>query len=84
MTTIVFDSYTFVKKLTAAGFIEKQAEIFAQEQTKLIEDGLATKHDLKELKRDIKEMEMSIVIKLGAMIVALIGILVAIKLIYPA
>lgn len=73
MSTIVFDSHAFVKKLVAVGFTEKQAEVFAKEQVKLIEDGLATK-------RDLKELEMRVVIKLGAMMVALVGVLVALKI----
>ncbi len=49
MTTITFDTHVFVKKLKAVGFTEEQAEVFASEQARLIEDQLATKHDLLEL-----------------------------------
>jgi hypothetical protein len=43
MTTITFDTHSFVKKLKAVGFTEEQAEVFASEQARLIEDKLATK-----------------------------------------
>ena len=35
---------------------EKQAEVIAYEQRSLIEDQLATKHDIAEVKRDIEEL----------------------------
>jgi len=88
MTTIAFDTHTFVKKLKAVGFTEEQAEVFAEEQARLIEDRLATKNDLidleaalrrdmKELetslKRDMKDLEYRIVIKLGALMAFAIG-----------
>ena len=67
MTTITFDTHAFVKKLKAVGFTEEQAKVFAEEQARLIEDKLATKQDLIELKsnlkRDMKELEYRIVIK---------------------
>ncbi len=49
---------------------EAQAEILAEEQARLIQQRLATKHDLEKLKadleRDLKEMEQKLTIKLGA------------------
>ncbi|RMH05685.1 MAG: DUF1640 domain-containing protein [Nitrospirae bacterium] len=59
-----FDTHAFVKRLKAAGMPEEQAEILAETQAGLIEERLATKHDLKELemnlKRDLKELEMDL------------------------
>jgi len=88
MSTIVFDSHAFIKKLIAVGFTEQQAEVLMQEQANLIEDGLATKQDIRELKRelkqdiaelrrDMKELETRIIIKLGAMMIAMSGTLFA-------
>ncbi|MGZ5076767.1 MAG: DUF1640 domain-containing protein [Methylobacter sp.] len=69
MTTITFDTHSFVKKLKAVGFTEEQAEVFASEQARLIEDKPATKNDLVELesnlRRDMRELEYRIIIKLG-------------------
>ena len=61
MSTISFDTHTFVKRLTQEGMPIGQAEVLADSQARLIDDKLATKHDLNELgaglTRDIKELE---------------------------
>ena len=61
MSTISFDTHTFVKRLTQAGMPEAQAEVLADSQAKLIDEKLATKHDLKELEtqmtHQMKELE---------------------------
>ena len=64
MEITAFDTHDFVKRLTEVGMPEAQAEILAEEQSRLIKERLATKQDLKamevaimELKRDIKELE---------------------------
>lgn len=49
MSTISFDTHTFVKHLTQAGMPLAQAEVLADSQARLIDDKLATKHDLNEL-----------------------------------
>jgi hypothetical protein len=78
MTTITFDTHSFVKKLKAVGFTEEQAEVFASEQARLIEDKLTTKTDLLELennlRRDMREMEYRIIIKLGTLMAASIAV----------
>lgn len=64
MAALAFDTHSFVKKLTAAGFSEQQAEVLAQQQAELIGETLATKQDLKELetasRRDLKEVEAAL------------------------
>ncbi|MCY4614763.1 MAG: hypothetical protein OXB94_14235 [Nitrospira sp.] len=62
-----FDTHTFVKRLTEAGMPEAQAEVLADSQTKLIDEKLATKQDLKEL-------ELRLTIRLGSMVVIAIGV----------
>ena len=61
MSTLSFDTHTFVKRLTQAGMPEAQAEVLADSQTQLIDEKLATKHDLKELEtrmtHQVKELE---------------------------
>jgi hypothetical protein len=78
MTTIASDTHSFVKKLKDVGFTEEQAEVFASEQARLIEDNLATKNDLVELennlRRDILELEYRIIIKLGDLMAASIAV----------
>ncbi len=61
MSTLSFDTHTFVKRLTQAGMPESQAEVLADSQAQLIDEKLATKHDLKELEarltHQMKELE---------------------------
>ena len=80
MNAITFDTHGFVKRLTAAGMPEAQAEVLADEQTNLIENNLASKRDLKELevslKSKLREMEQRIVIRLGTMIIIAVGAIV--------
>lgn len=63
MTTIVFDTLAFSKKLRAAGVPEKQAEVQAEALAEIFDENLATKKDLKQLenalKKDIKELEQN-------------------------
>ena len=64
MEAVSFDTHKYVKRLTAVGMPEPQAEAIADEQRSLIEGQLATKRDIKELeaatKRDIKELETAL------------------------
>ncbi|MEI7609143.1 MAG: hypothetical protein WCJ64_17325 [Rhodospirillaceae bacterium] len=53
MSTIAFDTHAFVKRLTATGMPEPQAEVLADEQAKLIENRLATKGDLEAMRKEI-------------------------------
>ena len=61
MQNVAFDTHAFVKRLTGAGMPEPQAEVLAEEQSRLI--------------RDIKESEQQIVIRLGTLIVIGVGVL---------
>lgn len=92
----IYDTHGFIKRLKAVGFTEEQSEVFANEQTKLIENHLATKRDIEELrvdlkrdieelrvdfKRDMKELEYRMTIKLGTMmVVAVISVATLVKL----
>ena len=92
MSTAVFDTLAYAKKLKEAGVPEKQAEIHAEAIVEIVEDKLATKRDLKDLEvavqrdikelevtvqRDIKELELRLIIKLGSLIAASIAIVAA-------
>ncbi len=50
---IAFDTHRFVKNLTSGGFTEKQAEVLADEQVRLLNGNLATKTDIERVKADI-------------------------------
>ncbi|MBF0473268.1 MAG: DUF1640 domain-containing protein [Nitrospirae bacterium] len=78
MTTLTFDTYTYVKKLKAVGFTEEQAEVQAETIKELISEQLATKQDINDLKRDMKEMELRMTVKLGAIMTTGIAIVAAI------
>jgi hypothetical protein len=65
--SIAFDSLSYVKKLKAVGVPEEQAEVHAETFNEIVEERLATKQDILELKRDIKELEIRLTIRLGAM-----------------
>ena len=60
MSALAFDTLKFAKRLKEAGFTEQQAEALAHAGAELIEQNLATKRDIADLKRDIKELEVKI------------------------
>ena len=51
---IAFDTHRFVKRLTASGFTEQQAEALASEQVNLLNSNLATKADIDSLRLETK------------------------------
>lgn len=53
MITITFDTHKFVKRLIEAGMPEAQAEILAKEQARLIDERIATKRDIAEVKSEL-------------------------------
>ena len=88
MADLAFDTHRYIKRLTDVGMPEKQAEVIAYEQRALIDDQLATKQDIAaleaatrqdiaEVKRDIKESEQRLVIRLGGMMIAGFGMMIA-------
>lgn len=48
--SIPFDTHAYVKKLTAAGLLEAQAEVQAEAIAELVNHQLATQRDIEELK----------------------------------
>ena len=63
-----FDTLAFVKRLAAAGMNTRQAEAFAEALTEHAFTEVATKSDLKEL-------ELRLTLRMGAMSAAIIAIL---------
>ena len=59
MSGFAFDTHTFVKCLTRAGMDEQQAEALVECQVRLINDSLATKQDIEEVKRDIEALRLA-------------------------
>jgi hypothetical protein len=80
-TTTTFDTLMYAKRLKEAGFTETQAEVQAEAMKEIIDNQLATKQDILDLRREIKESENRIIIRLGSLITgcfAALGILVTI------
>ena len=79
-----FDTHDFVKRLIGAGMPEAQAEILAKEQSRMVRERLANKQDImevqraiQEVKRDIRELEQKLTIRLGAMLIVGVTVLAA-------
>jgi len=84
-----FDTLMYAKKLREAGVPEKQAEIQAEALKEIIDNNLATKQDILDLKREIKDVENNLtrdikeamdktIIRLGSLIVIAVTVLAAI------
>lgn len=76
MNTVTFDTLDYSKNLEKAGFTREQAEALASAQAKLIEDGVATKRDLKELELRLIH---TLTLRMGAMIIATSAFLATIR-----
>jgi len=72
MNTITFDTLKFVQTLEDAGVNRQQATAIAQ--------AVRDSHDAAELatKSDLRELELRMVIKLGSLMVILMGLMLAI------
>ena len=78
MTTITFDTHKFVRTLKDAGVPESQAEAISEAFKEAQgEAELATKRDIDDLRRDMRDMEQRLIIKLGALIALSVGIVAA-------
>lgn len=78
MSATTFDTLMYAKKLKEAGFTEQQAEVQAEAMKEIIDNQLATKQDISDLRRDMREMEYRIISRVGAMLVIAVGVLAAI------
>ncbi|MBF0415419.1 MAG: DUF1640 domain-containing protein [Magnetococcales bacterium] len=81
--TIVFDTLEFTEQLKASGVPDDQAKGHAKAMAHVLEQ--IEEARLKELatKRDLKELELRMVIKMGGMILAGIGILFGLMRAWP-
>ena len=64
---LIFDTFLYVKRLKEVGFTEQQAIVQAETLKELLEEQLATK-------RDLKEMETNLTVKLGFMLASAIAL----------
>ena len=70
MGAVPFDTLALARKLEAAGFGPKQAQDTAAALAEVLSEQVATRHDIKELRGELRELEQRLVIKLGGMIAA--------------
>jgi hypothetical protein len=82
MTTITFDTHEFFNELKSAGFSELQAETITKLQKAAVSSTLEQarlEFDLDNIstKRDLKELELGLTIKMGAMLSLAVAIIAA-------
>jgi hypothetical protein len=84
MVAVTFDTLKFANTLKAAGVPDKQAEAEAEALSEVLEvnfKDLVTKTDLSRevelLRRDMREMEQRLIIKLGVLMTLAIGVVAA-------
>jgi len=82
MTTITFDTHEFFNELKSAGFSELQAETITKLQKAAVSSTLEQarlEFDLDNIstKRDLKELELRLTIKMGAMLSLAVAIIAA-------
>lgn len=65
----MFDALKYTKNLEAAGVPREQAEAQVQLVIAAIEDEVATKNDIAQLKQQMTELKADIIFQLGALIV---------------
>ena len=79
MTTLIFDTLQFVKKLKEAGVPERQAEVQAEAMAEIIEERLVTKQtlDLKtaELKAELIKWMLGVSVAQAAIIISCIKLI---------
>ena len=76
---MALDTYKAVKMLKDAGFEEPQAEAVVTTVGDALDDTVATKSDIAELRAEIRELEQRMTIKLGGLLVLALGLLTAIN-----
>jgi hypothetical protein len=57
MTSATFDTLGYFEKLKNAGVSEQQAKVQTEALREIIEEKLATKQDIKDLRAEMREME---------------------------
>lgn len=88
---VAFDTHAFVKRLEAAGMSVTHAEALADAMGDVVLQSVATKADLKEvelslrselneLRKELKELELRLTLRMLGMTTATIAILAALKI----
>ena len=77
MSGIAFDTLKHAQRVKAVGFTEEQANEQAKAIAEVIDDKLATKHDIALLRKDMKALELRLTTRLGTMMFAAVVIVAA-------
>ena len=72
--SIHFDTLKYSEKLQSVGVHAEQARAQVEILSEIIDENLATKQDIALVQRDIKELELRLITRLGGMIVIAIGV----------
>ena len=91
MASIGFDTHEAVKALTEVGFSVEQAESVVSTVRHAIGSDLATKSDLEnglqtvksELQAEMKDLELRLTLRLGGLMIAVGGLVVALIKLLP-
>lgn len=75
----MFNTLKYAKMLEEVGFSREQAETSIKILVEIMEDKLASKQDLLDLRQFISQVESKLTIRMGTMLAASIAILAAIQ-----
>ncbi len=79
----MFNTLRYAKMLEEVGFSREQAEISVKILVEIMEDKLASKQDLQDLKLELEhkidQLESKLTIRMGTMLAASIAIITAIQ-----
>ena len=75
MSATTFNAITYANKLKEAGMLEKVANVQAEEMSNYINNDLVTKAFLA---KELKELELQILLKVGAMMVVQSGLILTV------
>ncbi len=74
----MFDTLKYSRILEAVGLSREQAEAHIKIIAEIVEDDLATKQDIKDLKLELNHLEYRLVIKLSAITGAMLTLAIAV------
>ena len=77
MAALFFDTHKAVKELQEAGFDEGQAEALVATVGTAMVGNVATKQDISDLRSEMQAMELRITLRMGGLIVAGVGLIIA-------
>jgi hypothetical protein len=74
----MFDTLRYSKILEAVGIPREHAEAQIRIMAEIVEGDLATKQDIRDLKMEMQALEYRLVIKMGALVTAVVALAVTI------